>query len=116
MRAKRKVKENSKLTYDVAVYLSRQSGQLIKNSHRYRLIDLFAGAGGLTLGFTKEFGHPFEPVWANDFDDASVATYITNFGNHCVRADILDVVSDPNVHIPPAIRVEQTSRHPAKTH
>ena len=34
----------------------------------YRLIDLFAGAGGLTVGFTWLCEEKFQPVWANDFN------------------------------------------------
>src|ERR671927_516209 len=66
------------------------------------LIDLFSGAGGLTLGFTKKFGHNFVPVWANDFNDQAVATYNANFGNHCSPGDIVDILEDPKTVIPPA--------------
>ena len=31
---------------------------------RFSLIDAFAGASGMTLGFSKRFGHAFESVWA----------------------------------------------------
>lgn len=62
------------------------------NKPRFRLIDLFAGAGGLTLGFTKDFGHNFEPVWANDFNKEAVATYNANFGDHCVSGDLVDLL------------------------
>ena len=42
----------------------------------YRLIDLFSGAGGMTLGFTDaRFGGGFESVWAVDHDAAAVATH-----------------------------------------
>ncbi|MDQ3917005.1 MAG: DNA cytosine methyltransferase [Acidobacteriota bacterium] len=66
------------------------------------LIDLFAGAGGLTSGFTERFGHNFAPVWANDFNEHAVATYNANFGGHCVGGDIVDVLEDPGTVIPPA--------------
>lgn len=69
---------------------------------KYRLIDLFCGAGGLSLGFSKEFGHSFEPVWANDFNQCAVNTYNKNFGNHCVEGNILDLLDDPNTVIPAA--------------
>jgi DNA (cytosine-5)-methyltransferase 1 len=51
------------------VYDSRAAGKLSRKRKRYRLIDVFAGAGGMTLGFSKSFGHAFDSVWANDFDD-----------------------------------------------
>ncbi|MCA1603509.1 MAG: hypothetical protein LC776_18330, partial [Acidobacteria bacterium] len=35
----------------------------LKSKKRLKLIDLFAGAGGLTLGFTHVFGRHIEPVW-----------------------------------------------------
>lgn len=70
--------------------------------HRFRLIDLFSGAGGLTLGFTGEFGYDFEPVWANDFNKYAVATYNSNFGEHCTYGDIVDILNNPVVTIPRA--------------
>lgn len=60
----------------------------------YKIIDLFSGAGGLTLGFTDErFGGGFESVFAMDIDPASVATYRGNFGNHVHCADIEEWLS-----------------------
>ena len=49
------------------VYESRTEGKLARKRKRFRLIDAFAGAGGMTLGFSKSFGHAFDSVWANDF-------------------------------------------------
>ncbi|HKQ51671.1 MAG TPA: DNA cytosine methyltransferase [Pyrinomonadaceae bacterium] len=68
----------------------------------YRLIDLFSGAGGMTLGFTEEFGNPFVPVWANDKDPDAAATYNANFGNHCIVDDIVTLLEDPQTVIPKA--------------
>ena len=68
----------------------------------YRLIDLFCGAGGLSLGFSKSFNHCFEPVWANDFNQYAADTYNKNFGNHCVIGDISDLLSDSSLQIPNA--------------
>jgi len=60
----------------------------------YRLIDLFAGAGGMTLGFTDErFGGGFHSVWALDRDAAAVETFNENFGRHAECADIEDHIS-----------------------
>jgi DNA (cytosine-5)-methyltransferase 1 len=69
---------------------------------KYKTIDLFCGAGGLSLGFSDIFGRNFEPVWANDFNQYAADTYNENFGNHCVVGDIVDLLSDPNVEIPKA--------------
>lgn len=51
----------------------------------HRLIDLFCGAGGMTLGFTRK---GFKSVWALDNDAAAIETYKANFGDHAVCADI----------------------------
>lgn len=72
------------------------------DTSRYKLIDLFCGAGGLSLGFSQGFGHSFETVWANDLNRAAADTYNKNFGKHCVVGDIVDLLNDPKIHIPSA--------------
>lgn len=72
----------------------------------FRVIDLFAGAGGFTLGFTmlkNGAGNPyFKSVWANDFNKDAVATYNANFGNHCTYGDIVDILESSEITIPQA--------------
>lgn len=87
---------------ETTVYKKRKAGKLPKRGPKYKLIDLFAGAGGMTLGFTREFGHNFEPVWANDFDKDCCETYRANFGDHCHHGDIVDILEDPDTKIPKA--------------
>lgn len=71
-----------------------------------RIIDLFAGAGGFTLGFTsvkdENERNFFEPIWANDFNKYAVETYNANFGNHCIHGDIVDLLENPEIEIPQA--------------
>lgn len=76
--------------------------QLGSQSQRWSLIDLFAGAGGMTLGFTGSVGRQFEVVWANDFDKDACATYNLNFGPHCTHGDIVDIITDSHTTIPTA--------------
>jgi len=92
----------SRLADDGAVYQVRTQGNLLCESRRFSLIDLFAGAGGLTLGFTEPFGHPFRPIWANDFNECAAATYSLNFGPHCTTRDIVDLLKDRSERIPHA--------------
>ena len=80
------------LREDEATYVSRCSGELLQNSRRYRLIDLFSGAGGMSLGFSEVFGQPFQSVWANDFNQFCVDTYNENFGPHSVVGDIVEIL------------------------
>lgn len=69
---------------------------------KYKTIDLFCGAGGLSLGFSPSFGRQFEIVWANDLNKFAADTYNKNFGNHCVVGDIVELLADPCVEIPHA--------------
>lgn len=78
----------------------------------FRVIDLFSGAGGLSLGFVASFPpdfHPavsspsprqdsrFEPIYALDSDADAVATYNSNLGSHAQCARVEEVVDDPSV-------------------
>lgn len=83
-----------------SVFRCRQAGRLSHARTKFSLIDLFAGAGGFTLGFTEAFGHAFRPVWANDFDADAASTYRMNFGSHCTAGDIIEVLGDSSVSIP----------------
>jgi DNA (cytosine-5)-methyltransferase 1 len=55
---------------------------------KLKVASLFAGAGGLDLGF-KLAGHKL--VWANDFDEDSCRTYARNIGQHIVCADVATI-------------------------
>jgi DNA (cytosine-5)-methyltransferase 1 len=55
-----------------------------------KVISLFAGAGGVDLGF-KQAG--FEIIWANDFDENAVNTFKKNLGDHIVLGDITQIKS-----------------------
>lgn len=90
------------LKEDSVIYESMQRDEPAEPPKTYKLIDLFCGAGGMTLGFTKLFGHSFKPVWANDFNRYCIDTYRYNFGEHGVCGDIVDILSDKSVFLPEA--------------
>ena len=69
---------------------------------KLRLIDLFCGAGGFTLGFKQHFGSLLSCVWANDFNSSAAETFNNNFGNTCTVGNILDLLEDGDVEIPAA--------------
>lgn len=86
---------------EVAIYLARQAGTIAKQEKPFTVIDLFCGAGGMSLGFTG-FGHVFEPIWANDWNKDAVATYNRNFGNHCTNYDLVALLESNEFRIPQA--------------
>jgi DNA (cytosine-5)-methyltransferase 1 len=64
-----------------------------------RSIDLFCGAGGLSLGFELQ---GFKPVWANDLDPSAAQTYEANFGVPCITGDLVNIVENRPFDIPRA--------------
>jgi DNA (cytosine-5)-methyltransferase 1 len=58
-----------------------------------KVLDLFCGAGGLSLGF-KNAG--FEIVCAMDHDESALKTYSHNIGHHVHHCDLGDDVALPN--------------------
>lgn len=65
-----------------------------------RIIDLFSGAGGLSVGFEWLSPHPFKSVWANDFNQHAVNTYNANFSDVCTGGDIVDILSATDFAVP----------------
>ena len=60
------------------------------------MLDLFAGAGGMTAGF-KSAG--FTPIFAVEFEPAAARTYSANFGAHVVAGRIEEVASFPEADV-----------------
>lgn len=63
---------------------------------RYTFIDLFCGAGGLSLGFQQE---GFECVLAMDKNPSAVKTYRRNLGNHGKTIQITEETQLPEVDL-----------------
>lgn len=67
---------------------------------KFSIVSLFAGCGGLDLGFLggfqfldKKFSkRNFELVWANEIDESFCETYRNYFKHDIVRADINDIL------------------------
>ena len=67
----------------------------MKSSKKLTFIDLFAGAGGMTLGFRMA---GFEPVLAVEREADFAATYAENFGNHVLVGEIGELISAGKVN------------------
>lgn len=61
-----------------------------------QVVDLFAGAGGLTLGFVRA---GFNPVFAVESDSAAARTYKRNFGAHVFDGRIEEVLEFPDAAV-----------------
>lgn len=69
------------------------NGRLVATvTESYSFIDLFAGAGGMSLGFVRAGA---KPVFAVEHDRAAANTYRTNFGDHVFAGDIAEVTDFP---------------------
>jgi DNA (cytosine-5)-methyltransferase 1 len=70
----------------------------MRKTRRYRLVDLFAGCGGMTRGFVDT--NRFDPIFAIEVDPNAAKTYGENFGQEHVRnARIEDIETFPEVDV-----------------
>lgn len=61
---------------------------------QYRVGDLFAGVGGISLGFlqAKQIDAEYQISWANEIDPYACATYRTNFSHPLLEGDIRQIL------------------------
>ncbi len=76
---------NNQIGNAVPPLLAYQIAKMLPSKGQY--IDLFSGAGGLSLGF-KWAG--WTPIIANDIDNSALVTYSNNIHNEVVLGDIRD--------------------------
>lgn len=75
---------------------SRASRRRRSSSRRFRVLDLFAGAGGLTQGFREADGR-FTSVRAVEMDFAAAASYAHAFGDVVYPGSIEDWLREEEV-------------------
>lgn len=63
----------------------------------YKSIDLFAGIGGIRLGFDKAFGHDIETVFISEWDKYAQQTYSANFISDIKIAGDITLVSEQDI-------------------
>ena len=76
----------------------RESPNLPPSTAPIRLIDLFAGIGGMTCGFVRA-KQGFEPIFAVEIEEAAAAIYRANFGEHIHVGDIAAVEEFPKADV-----------------
>ncbi|MBU4683658.1 DNA cytosine methyltransferase [Cedecea davisae] len=70
----------------------------MSKDNKYKIIDLFCGAGGLSCGFLLgESSEFFRSILAIDNDAAAIKTYNANFGDHGVQANIEEWITSNTV-------------------
>ena len=72
------------------------NGVLIMIKKPFTVVDLFCGAGGMSLGF-RDAG--FQLVQAVDCNEAALATYRRNLDDHAIAHDLAEPLSLPTVTV-----------------
>ena len=63
-----------------------------KTMQKYKSIDLFAGIGGIRLGFDRAFGENISTVFISEWDEQAKKTYASNFkDNFEIAGDITKI-------------------------
>lgn len=75
--------------------LQTQAISNVTSDHRFRFVDLFAGIGGIRMGFEAHGG---ECVFTSEWNDFSKKTYIENYGDH--HQFVGDIVPFPAEDVP----------------
>ncbi|MGL5362624.1 MAG: DNA (cytosine-5-)-methyltransferase [Bosea sp. (in: a-proteobacteria)] len=82
-------------TLQVAIGERRVYGTRPSAAKRFRFIDLFAGIGGLRMGFEAINGHC---VFTSEWDENAQKTYALNFpDNHPIAGDVREFSKDPDL-------------------
>ena len=63
----------------------------MKSKKKIKIIDLFAGIGGIRLGFEQAFNGNAECVFTSEIDKFAIQTYIANFGDENIYGDITKI-------------------------
>ena len=86
------------VTKQICFVVKKQEILMINFMNKYRVGELFAGIGGIGLGF-KQAG--FELIWANEIDEKACVTYSSNFNHTLINEDMKKI----NPHKLPAIDI-----------
>jgi DNA (cytosine-5)-methyltransferase 1 len=63
----------------------------MKVNHKIKIIDLFAGIGGIRLGFEKASPNNIECVFTSEWNKYSAITYTANFDDLIIHGDITQI-------------------------
>lgn len=82
-------------------------------NQRYKVGSLFAGVGGVCLGFSSADADnkKYELVWANEMDEYACETYRTNFTHRLIQGDINKVLNPEEIKEKLDELVEKRNKH-----
>jgi DNA (cytosine-5)-methyltransferase 1 len=63
----------------------------MKINNKIKIIDLFAGIGGIRLGFEKASNNNIECVFTSEWNRYSAQTYLENFNDFAIHGDITQI-------------------------
>ena len=82
------------INFSVLFYIKTtiMSCSIQEDDTMYRAIDLFAGIGGIRLGFEQAFQDNIETVFVSEWDEKATETYTANFGDEIeINGDITKI-------------------------
>lgn len=87
---------------EASKWASRKEKKIVKQKNNFSVISLFAGCGGLDLGFKGDFEflgkkyekRNFELIWANDIDQSACETFTKNLKYDIVCGDISKILDN----------------------
>ena len=68
-----------------------------KDSSKYRIIDLFAGIGGIRRGFDNAFGNSTSTVFVSEIDPYAQQTYKANYGKDTAIAGDITKIDEKDI-------------------
>ena len=69
----------------------------MNNKAKYKSIDLFAGIGGIRLGFDRAFKEDIETVFVSEWDEKAQETYRANFNDDFEIAGDITKISESEI-------------------
>jgi DNA (cytosine-5)-methyltransferase 1 len=81
----------------MVVLFDTAEGYCVSDKDKLRSIDLFAGIGGIRLGFDQTFGDGIETVFVSEWDKYAQETYKANFHDSFELAGDITVIDERDV-------------------
>ena len=85
------MKNISLKNYLLSIHIGVQMTKSLHGKDSIKIIDLFAGIGGIRLGFQNATNRKIDCVFSSEWNKYSVQTYQANYGREIIHGDITQV-------------------------